>query len=142
MLGFRLSHFMRFGASRFSKRDRMTLSNLALQHAGQSALAEANSKRESETVEVRGVFVGVAVQHALGYRFLAADQSVLDMTESVWPTLDDLRRAVAQRRRAFLREASWPFPNRRPSQPRTAPTMEDDPLLTDEARLTLDSFDW
>jgi hypothetical protein len=66
------------------------------------------------------------------------DHCVLDMTESIWPTLDDLRRAVAQRRRAFLRAKSGPFPGRRFSRSGEG----EGSVLVDDVRLALNSFDW
>jgi hypothetical protein len=142
MLGFLLSHLMRFRHRRSSTQNWEMASVVASQCAGRSALAEASLERKPEIVEIKGVVAGVAVQHALGYRFVAADQSVLDMTESVWPTLDDLRRAVAHRRRAFLQEASWPFPGRRSPRLGAASAVDEEPILTDQVRLALNSFDW
>ena len=102
---------------------------VASQHEGCNTVAGASAGQKSETIEIRGALVGMAVQHALGYRFMAADQSVLDMTESIWPTLDDLRGAVAQQHRIFLRGRSRPFPGRRSSRPGTAPALDGRPVL-------------
>jgi hypothetical protein len=90
----------------------------------------------SVAVEIRGALVGLAVRHALGYRFVAMDHSVLDMTESIWPTLDDLNCAVAQRHRVFLRA--------RGRAPRSGAPLAFDigSVLMDDARLALNSFDW
>lgn len=50
--------------------------------------------RDSEPVEVDGVFVGVAVTHQLGVRFIAVNDRVGDMDQSIWPTLEYARRAA------------------------------------------------
>jgi hypothetical protein len=52
--------------------------------------------RDSEPIEVDGRFVGVAVTHRLGVRFIAVNDRVGDMHQSVWPTLDYARRAARQ----------------------------------------------
>ncbi len=43
--------------------------------------------QQSEPIEVDGVFLGVAVKHELGVRFIAVDRRVADMDQSIWPTL-------------------------------------------------------
>ena len=50
--------------------------------------------RDSEPIEVNGVFVGVAVTHQLGVRFIAANDRVGDMDQSVWPTSEYARQAA------------------------------------------------
>jgi hypothetical protein len=50
--------------------------------------------RDSEPIEVDGVLVGVAVTHQLGVRFIAANDRVGDMDQSVWPTLEYARQAA------------------------------------------------
>ncbi len=50
--------------------------------------------RDSEPIEVDGVFVGVAVTHQLGVRFIAANDLVGDMDQSVWPTLEYAHQAA------------------------------------------------
>jgi hypothetical protein len=52
--------------------------------------------RASEPIAVDGVFVGIAVTHQLGVRFIAVSGRVGDMHQSVWPTLDYARRAARQ----------------------------------------------
>jgi hypothetical protein len=44
--------------------------------------------RNSRPVEVDGVFLGAAVEHELGVRFIAVDARVREMDQSIWPTLD------------------------------------------------------
>jgi hypothetical protein len=73
---------------------------------------------------------------------VAADLSVLDMNESIWPTLDDLRRAVAQRRRTFLWTGNPPLLARQSWRSGAVPDMDGGPGLIDHVRLTLNSFDW
>lgn len=55
-----------------------------------SAPWESNSPRvravPSVPIEVKGVLLGVAVDHELGVQFLAADASVTAMDQSVWPS--------------------------------------------------------
>ena len=103
MLISRLTKFMRIRDRRASSQDCRTA--LAGSRCARRDVTEGlRATHEPEIVEVRGVFVGMAAPHALGYRFVAADPSVLDMSESIWPSFDDLRSAVAQRRRAFLRK--------------------------------------
>lgn len=43
--------------------------------------------RHSAPVEVDGVFLGVAVEHELGVRFIAVHDRVREMDQSVWPTV-------------------------------------------------------
>jgi len=51
-------------------------------------------RRDPEPIEVDGVFVGVAVTHQLGVRFIAAYDRVGDMDQSVWPTREYARQAA------------------------------------------------
>ncbi len=52
--------------------------------------------RQSQPIEVDGVFLGAAVEHELGVRFIAVDVRVTDMDQSIWPTLDYAYRSVRQ----------------------------------------------
>ncbi|MEJ0020772.1 MAG: hypothetical protein WDN25_30320 [Acetobacteraceae bacterium] len=52
--------------------------------------------RQSEPIEVDGVFLGAAVEHELGVRFIAVDVRVTDMNQSVWPTLEYARLSARQ----------------------------------------------
>jgi hypothetical protein len=52
--------------------------------------------RHSRPVEVDGVFLGVAVEHELGVRFIAVDVRVNGMDQSIWPTLDYAYRSARQ----------------------------------------------
>lgn len=67
-----------------------TLKGLWLTGNGQMPL------RESETIEMDGVLLGVIVSHQLGVRFIAAGDRARDMDQSVWPTPDYARRAARQ----------------------------------------------
>ena len=138
MLGFLLARVMKLRHRRSSTQARRAASVVAPRPVGGAAVTGARAERECESVEIQGALVGLAVRHALGYRFVAMDHCVLDMTESIWPTLDDLRRAVAQRRRAFLRAKSGPFPGRRFSRSGEGGGS----VLVDDVRLALNSFDW
>ena len=132
MLEFLLARVMKLRPGRPSAQAQGAASPLV----GRAAVTGTRAGRECESVEIQGAFVGLAVRHALGYRFVAVDSTVVDMTESIWPTLDDLRRAVTQRRRAFLREKSGPFPGRR------FPRSGEGSALVEDVRLALNSFDW
>ena len=52
--------------------------------------------RCSRPIEVDGVFVGAAVEHELGVRFIAVDVRVSTMDQSIWPTLDYAYRSARQ----------------------------------------------
>jgi hypothetical protein len=134
---FRLTQFMGLRHGCFPAQDRNTASTASPQRAGCGAVAEVSVGPDAEAVEVRGALVSLAVRHALGYRFVAMDQSVLDMTGGIWPTLDDLHHAVAQRRRVFLRATG-----RRSPRPGAALALADGSTLMDRVRLALNSFDW
>ena len=49
---------------------------------------------QSHVIEIEGAFVGVAVATGTGFRFRAVHLRVEELDESVWPSLDDLRRVV------------------------------------------------
>ena len=51
---------------------------------------------QSRPIEVDGVFLGAAVEHELGVRFIAVDVRVTEMDQSVWPTLDYAYRSARQ----------------------------------------------
>jgi hypothetical protein len=48
--------------------------------------------RHSKPIEIDGIFLGAAVEHELGVRFIAVDPRVTDMNESIWRTLIGLTR--------------------------------------------------
>jgi hypothetical protein len=52
--------------------------------------------RQSHPIEVDGVFLGAAVEHELGVRFIAVDVRVTDMDQSIWPNRDYACRAARQ----------------------------------------------
>ena len=52
--------------------------------------------RHSRPIEVDGVFLGAAVEHQLGVRFIAVDVRVTEMDQSIWPTLDYAYRSACQ----------------------------------------------
>ena len=52
--------------------------------------------RRSCPIEVDGVFVGTAIEHELGVRFIAADVRVNEMDQSLWPSLDHACRSARQ----------------------------------------------
>jgi hypothetical protein len=52
--------------------------------------------RHSRPIEVDGVFLGAAVEHELGIRFIAVDVRVSEMDQSIWPTLDYAYRTARQ----------------------------------------------
>ena len=54
----------------------------------------------SHVIEVDGVFVGAAVQHASGYRFVAVAPEVTCLNGKIMPFLQDVRRLAATAMRA------------------------------------------
>jgi hypothetical protein len=54
------------------------------------------SMRHSRPIEVDGVFLGAAVEHELGVRFIAVDVRVTEMDQSIWPTLGYAYRSARQ----------------------------------------------
>ncbi len=52
--------------------------------------------RQSHPIEVDGVFLGAAVEHELGVRFIAVDVRVTDMDQSIWPSRDYAYRSARQ----------------------------------------------
>lgn len=54
------------------------------------------TRQESETIEMGGVVLGVLVNHQLGVRFVAGNDRLTDMDQSVWPTPEYARRAARQ----------------------------------------------
>jgi hypothetical protein len=51
---------------------------------------------ESRVIEQNGVFVGAAVRLDRGYRFVAVNGWLAEMDGTLWPDLDELRRATAR----------------------------------------------
>ena len=49
---------------------------------------------QSHVVDIDGTFVGAAISTATGIRFRAIHLMVEELDDSVWPSLDELRRAV------------------------------------------------
>ena len=52
--------------------------------------------RQSYPIEVDGVFLGAAVEHELGVRFIAVDVRVTGMDQSIWPNRDYAYRSARQ----------------------------------------------
>ncbi len=52
--------------------------------------------RHSATIDVDGIFLGVAVEHELGVRFIAVHAQVKDMDQSIWPTVRYAQRSARQ----------------------------------------------
>ena len=50
---------------------------------------------QSHVIEVNGAFVGAAVRHEHGYRFVAVDLRVEELDGSVLPSLADTQRLAA-----------------------------------------------
>jgi hypothetical protein len=63
--------------------------------------------RRSRPIEVDGVFLGAAVEHELGVRFIAVDVRVTEMDQSIWPSLDYAYQSARQLFKAGL--AANPF---------------------------------
>jgi hypothetical protein len=58
---------------------------------------------QSHIIELDGVFVGAAIRIDRDYRFVATDFRLEELDSSIWPTLEDVRRAA---RRALLAATS------------------------------------
>jgi hypothetical protein len=56
--------------------------------------------RHSKPVEVDGIFLGAAVEHELGVRFISVDVRVSDMNQSIWPNFDYAKSSARQMFRA------------------------------------------
>jgi hypothetical protein len=52
--------------------------------------------RQSFPIEVDGVFLGAAVEHELGVRFIAVDVRVTEMDQSIWPSREYAQRSARQ----------------------------------------------
>jgi hypothetical protein len=52
--------------------------------------------RTSKPIEINGIFLGVAVEHEPGVRFIAVDPRVSDMNQSIWPNVDYARSSARQ----------------------------------------------
>jgi hypothetical protein len=63
--------------------------------------------RRSRPIEVDGVFLGAAVEHELGVRFIAVDVCVSEMDQSIWPSVDYAYRSARQLFKAA--RAATPF---------------------------------
>ena len=72
-------------------------------HNISQSLPEAERRvpmRHSKPVEVDGVFLGAAVEHELGVRFISVDIRVSDMNQSIWPNFDYAKSSARQMFRA------------------------------------------
>jgi hypothetical protein len=52
--------------------------------------------RHSRPIEVDGVFLGAAVEHELGVRFIAVDVRMTEMDQSIWPSIEYAYRSARQ----------------------------------------------
>jgi hypothetical protein len=52
--------------------------------------------RRFRPIEVDGIFVGKVEEHELGVRFIAEDDRVNEMDQSIWPNLDYAYRSARQ----------------------------------------------
>jgi hypothetical protein len=52
--------------------------------------------RHFRPIEVDGVFLGVAVEHELGVRFIGVNVRVNGMDQSIWPSLEYAYRSALQ----------------------------------------------
>jgi hypothetical protein len=63
----------------------------------QSGVAEKRvPMRQSRLIEINGIFLGAAVEHELGVRFIAVDPRVAEMNESIWPNFDYAKSSARQ----------------------------------------------
>jgi hypothetical protein len=56
----------------------------------------AAGQSRSQPIEVDGVFLGAAIEHELGVRFVAVDVRVTEMDQSIWPSVDYAYRSARQ----------------------------------------------
>jgi hypothetical protein len=63
--------------------------------------------RQSFPIEVDGVFLGAAVEHELGVRFIAVDVRVSEMDQSIWPNRDHAQRSARQLFRSALSASNF-----------------------------------
>jgi adenine/guanine phosphoribosyltransferase-like PRPP-binding protein len=56
--------------------------------------------RIARPIEYDGVFLGAAVAHELGVRFIAGNARVTEMDQSIWPNLEYAARSARQLFRA------------------------------------------
>jgi hypothetical protein len=52
--------------------------------------------RRFRPIEVDGIFLGKVEEHELGVRFIAVDDRVNEMDQSIWPNLDYADRSARQ----------------------------------------------
>jgi hypothetical protein len=52
--------------------------------------------QRSRPIEVDGILLGAAIEHELCVRFVAADDRVNEMDQSIWPNLDYASRSARQ----------------------------------------------
>ena len=58
----------------------------------------------SHIIEVDGVFLGAAVQHSAGYKFVAVAPQLTCLNGMVHPTLEDTRRLAIHALRSAVRQ--------------------------------------
>ncbi len=58
--------------------------------------APNSASRSSHPIEVDGVFLGTAIGHQLGVRFIALDPLLKEMDQSIWPSLSYAERSARQ----------------------------------------------
>ena len=61
----------------------------------------------SQPIEVDGVFLGAAIEHELGVRFIAVDVRVTEMDQSIWPNVDYAHRSARQLFKSARGEAGF-----------------------------------
>jgi len=81
------------------------LDNLAPFAPARGPAAPPNHAR-ARPIEVDGVFLGAALDHELGVRFVAVDVRVTDMDQSIWPNADYALRSARQMFRAGRKGAT------------------------------------
>jgi hypothetical protein len=67
-----------------------------LSNVSQQAGKQRVPMRQSAPIEVDGVFLGAAVEHELGVRFIAVDVRVTGMDQSIWPNVEYAYRSARQ----------------------------------------------
>jgi hypothetical protein len=76
-------------------------------HSASAHREQISATRHSRPIEVDGVFLGAAIEHELGVRFIAVDVRVTEMNQSIWPSVDYAYRSARQLFRSNQREMDF-----------------------------------
>jgi hypothetical protein len=59
-------------------------------------LSQSFARPQSRPIVVGGVLLGTAIEHQLGVKFIATDDRVREMDQSVWPNVGYAHRSARQ----------------------------------------------